>query len=135
VANPYGSYVSTPQPTYGQQADGAWYGASATGYLPADGYSPGRHNSNGNGHNGNGHNGNGHNGYPARDQHDGLGGYGTFDYQNLTYQDADYQQAQAGYAQPNQPSGSFDERGYGMPDLAYGQDEYQGHSGYGPGRR
>jgi hypothetical protein len=130
VANPYGSYVSTPQPPYGQPADGAWYGAAATGYLPADGYSPGRHN-------GNGHDGNGHNGSPARDQHDGQGGYGTFDYQNLTYQDADYQQAQsmAGYGQPNQPSGQFDERGYGMPDLAYGQDGYQGHSGYGTGRR
>jgi hypothetical protein len=149
VANPYGSYVSTPQPTYGQHADGVPYGAAATGYLPADGYSRGRHNANGNGHNGNGHDGNGHdgnghngnghngNGYPARDQHDGQGGYGAFDYQSLTYQDVDYQQAQsmAGYAQQNQHSGQFDERGYGTPDLAYGQDGYQGYSGYGPGGR
>jgi hypothetical protein len=137
VANPYGSYVSTPQPTYQNGApDGSWYGGgAATGYLPADGYTADGHN--GNGHNGNGHNGNGH-GYPARDQHDAPGGYGAVDYQNLNYQDAAYQQGQpvtGGYPQPNQHAGQFSEPGYGEPDLAYGQDGYQGYPGYGPAGR
>ena len=144
-ANPYGSFVSAPQPAYqdaapsrsvppaygetygnGQQPDGSWRPAANVGYLPANGYSTGSHN-------GNGHNGNGP-GYPARDQHDVQGGYGAFDYQNLSYQDVDYQQAQPaadGYAQRPERAGQFDERSYGVPDLAYGQDGYQSYPGYG----
>jgi hypothetical protein len=146
VANPYGSYVSAPQPAFqqsaparpeasahggygsGQQPDGSWYGGAATGYLPTNGYTAV-------GHNGNGSNGNGH---AARDQHDAQGGYGAFDYQNLSYQDADYQHVQpvpGGYPQQNPHAGQFDEHGYGAPDLTYGQDGYHGYPGYGPGSR
>jgi len=111
--------------------------------LPANGYGMGGQNGNGhngNGHNGNGHNGNGHNGdgHPARDQHSVLDGYGTTDYQNLAYQGVDYQQtpsATGGYAPQNHNAGQFDERGYGVPDLAYGPDGYRGYPGYGPGSR
>jgi hypothetical protein len=141
VANPYGSYVSASQPSYqdvaasrrdvpaygggyanGQHADAAGYSGAATGYLPANGHLPT-----------NGHNGNG---YAARD-HDVADGYGAVDYQNLTYQDVDYQPAPPvtdGYAPQNQHAGQYD-RGYGAPDLAYGQDGYQGYPGYGPGSR
>jgi hypothetical protein len=145
VANPYGSYVSASQPTYqeaaqprqelpgygasygnGQQPDGTWYSGPVTGYLPNHGYGTADHNGNGNGHNGNGY----------RDQHDVQGGYGG--HQDARYQGADYQPAQSmagGYGQQNQAAGQFDERGYGVPDLAYGQDGYQGYPGYGPGSR
>jgi hypothetical protein len=139
VANPYGSYVSAPQPTYqgiaasapdapsygggyssAHQADGSWYGGAPNGYLPAAGYPGADHP--GNDHVANGHNGNGHNGYlPA-------------DYPSVSYQGAGYQAAPAaptGY----EPQGQFDQRGYSSPDLAYGQDGYQGYTGYGPGGR
>lgn len=105
-------------------SDASGYGA-ATGYLPANGY------------NGNGHNGNGQ-AYPTREPHDGQGGYGSFDYQNLGYPDVDYQHGQPvanGYPQQNSDAGQLNERGYGEPDLAYGQDGYQGYTGYGPGGR
>jgi hypothetical protein len=152
VANPYGSYVSASQPVYrdaaqsrpdvlpygagygnGQQPEPAWYSGPATGYLPTNGYGTGEHPASG--HNGNGHNGNG---YAARAQHDIPGGYGPVDYQNLNDQSADYQPAPSmtgGYAPQNQRPGQFDERGYAAPDPAYGQDGYQGYSGYGPGGR
>jgi hypothetical protein len=162
AANPYGSYVSAPQPGYqdvaparhdvpaygghanGQQPDAAWNGGPASGYLPADynghgnaqpggGYGGNGHN--GNGHNGNGHNGNGHGyngtGYVTRDQ------YGPIDYENLTYQD-DYQSAPpapGGYPPSNQYASQLDERGYGTPEVAYGQDVHQPYPGYGSGRR
>jgi hypothetical protein len=142
VANPYGSYVGAPSrpevPAYsgahgnGEQADASWYSGGATGYLPANGFGAGDHN----GYNSNGHNGNGH-AYPARDPRDSQGSYGAFDYQNLSYADVDYQQVPEadGYPQLNPHPGQFNERGYGEPDLAYGQDGYQGYPGYGPGGR
>jgi hypothetical protein len=150
VANPYGSYVSASQPAYqdvaashqdvptygggylsGQRADGSWYGSAASGYLPTPGYAAGDHAGNGNGGNG----------YDARDQHHAPpagNGYGAVDYQNLTYQGVDYQPAPAvpgSYAPQNQQAGQYDQLGYGVPDLAYGQDGYQGYPGYGAGGR
>ncbi len=158
VANPYGSYVSAPQPGYqgggtvhqdvpsygggyGQQADGSWHGTAASGYLPTAGYPTGSHN--GNGHNGNGHNGNGngHHGYaPVGDQQaavSGGNGYNGIDYQNLNYQGSDYPPAPVpdGYAPQNQQAGQYDQRGYGAPEPVYGQDGYQGYPGYGTGGR
>jgi len=157
VANPYGSYVSAPQPAYqdaaaarqdvpsygggysnGQQADGSWYGSDASGYVPTPGYTGGDQAPNGNGYNGNGYNGNGY-GYNGNDQNGALPGasdYGPVDYQNLTYQSADYQPAPpvpGGYGQQNHYQ--YEQRGYGVPDLAYGQDGYQGYTGYGTGGR
>jgi hypothetical protein len=149
AANPYGSYVSAPQPTYqdaapprtelpgygagygnGQQHDGTWHSGPVTGYLPNHGYGASDHNGNGNNGNGNG------NGYLA--QHGGQGGYGAAAYPASTYQADDYQPAQSmagGHGQQNQAFGQFDERGYGVPDQAYGQDGYQGYPGYGSGGR
>jgi len=165
VANPYGSYVSASPPAYqdvaashqnvptygggyisGQRADGSWYGSAASGYLPTPGYAAGDHAGNGhagNGHAGNGHAGNGHsgNGYDVRDQRHAPSagnGYGAVDYQNLTYEGVDYQPAPGvpgGYAPQNQQAGQYDQLGYGVPDLAYGQDGYQGYPGYGAGGR
>jgi hypothetical protein len=148
VANPYGSYVSAPQPVYPDvaashidgasysggypsrpQADGSWYGGpvngdAATGYLPTD--------------------------YPAADHAPGYAanGYGggmaassdyAADYQNGPYQNPDYQPAPAapgGYGQQQgQFAGQYDQRGYGTPDLSYAQDPYQGYPGYGTGSR
>jgi hypothetical protein len=134
VANPYGSYVGAPSrpevPAYsgaygnGEQPDGSWYSGAATGYLPTNGFSAG------------GQNGNGH-AYAARDQHDAQGNYGPFDYQNLSYSDVDYQQVPdaSGYPQLDPHAGQFNDRGYGQPDPAYGQEGYQGHPGYGSGGR
>jgi len=141
VANPYGSYVSAVQPTYqeqaqprqelpgygagygnGHQPDGTLYSGPVTGYLPNHGYGAG--------------NGNGYSGDAYRDQHDVQGGYGG--YEDAMHRGADYQPAQSmagGYGQQNQAAGQFDERGYAVPDLAYGQDGYQGYTGYRPGSR
>jgi hypothetical protein len=153
VANPYGSYVSAPQPTYqdtaaahqdaalynrgyanGQQSTsgqhstgGSWYGEAASGYL-----TPG-YNGNGNGHagspSGNGHASNG-NGHPSN------GSSGT-DYQHLSYQNAEHQVGSAapGYASPGPFADHHDQRGYGTPDLGYSQDGYQGYPGYGAAGR
>ncbi len=154
VANPYGSYVSAPQPVYqdvaashpdssfygggyangqqangqyanggqhanGQQADSSWYSGAASGYLPAD---YGRDDHAGDGDNGDGYNGNG---YPA------------VDYQNAGYQGAAYQApaGPGGYGPQGQLAGQYDPRGYSAPDLAYGQDGYQGYPNYGAGGR
>jgi hypothetical protein len=114
----------------GEQPDGSRYSGGATGYLPTNGFGAGGHNGNGNG------NGNAH-AYPARDPRDAQGSYGAFDYQNLSYPDVDYQQVPEadGYRQLSPHAGQFNERGYGEPDVAYGQDGYQGYPGYGPGGR
>jgi len=141
AANPYGSYVSASQPAYqdvapslpeapayggsygnGVQPDGSWYGGANPGYPPT---------------NGNGHNGNGQ-GYPARGQHQLQSSYGAIDYQTPPYQDQEYGSAPSaagGNAAQHPPAGQFDERGYGVPDLAYGQDGYQAYPGYGPRSR
>jgi hypothetical protein len=155
VANPYGSYVSAPQPGYqggaaahqdvpsygggyGQPADGSWHGAAASGYLPAAGYPTGSYVTNGNGHNGNGHNGNRYAGGDQQAAVSGGNGYNGIDYQNLTYQGNDYPPGPpipGGYAPQDQHAGQHDQRGYGAPDLVSGQDGYQGYPGYGPGGR
>jgi hypothetical protein len=155
VANPYGSYVSAPQPGYqdmaaahqevpsygtgyGQQPDGGWHGNSASGYLPAAGYTAGDYLTKG--HPGNGGNGSNGSGYAIGGQQDaapGGNGYGPVDYQSVTYQGVDYQPAPpvpGGYPPPNQHPGQYDQRGYST-DLAYGQDGYQGYPGYGAGGR
>jgi len=164
VANPYGSYVSAPQPVYqdlgqshpdaagygsgypsGQQADGSWYAGAATGYLPAGyaggDYASGDHGGNGNGYaangyaaNSNGNPGNG-NGYAANDGAGGTG-YAAVDYPNVGYQG--YQPspvAPGGYGPQGQYAAQYDQGGYNAPDVAYGQDGYQGYPGYGTGTR
>jgi hypothetical protein len=153
VANPYGSYVSAPQPVYqdvaaahqdvpsygggyGQEADAGWHGSAASGYLPASGYSSGEYLANG--HSGNGRNGNGYTGGDQPGALPGGNGYGPVDYQSLPYPGLDYQPAPpvpGGYAPQNQHPVQYDERGYGAPDLAYGQDGYQGYPGYRAGGR
>jgi hypothetical protein len=151
VANPYGSYVSAPQPVYqtpaqsqpdaasygsgypsSQPADGSWYGAAPTGYLPpgytggdysSEGYVGGDHNGNGNGYADSGTNGAGGNGYAV-------------DYPNAGYQG--YQPspvAPGGYGPQGQYPAQYDQGGYSAPDAAYGQDGYQGYPGYGTGTR
>ncbi len=141
VANPYGSYVSAPQPPYqdvaaahpdpasygngytgGWQADGTWYagaasgdaghGDAATGYLPA----------------------------PAYNGTDQVGnGYAPVDYNTVSYQGAAYQAGPAAtgpagnYVPQGNFAGQYDQRSYGSPDLGYGQDGYQAHPGYGQG--
>ncbi len=146
VANPYGSYVTAPHPTYpeavaahpdnlGYNGYGigqpAAYGSPANGYLPAPGHNGGLSNGNGGalnglGHaNGNGHNGNGHNGYAG-------------DYQTSAYQAPVYPAGQAiqpGYGQQGHVNGQYDPRDYGPSDVPYGQDGYQGYPGYGGGSR
>jgi hypothetical protein len=143
VANPYGSYVSAPQPTYqdvapshleagsygsgyatGQQDDGNWYGGPTTGYLPA-GYANGDYaNGDQASYNGNGHSGSNGNGYAGSE-----------------YPNASYEGHQAspvapnGYGPQGQYAPQYDQRGYGTPDLAYGPDGYQGYPGYGTGGR
>jgi hypothetical protein len=137
VANPYGSYVSAPQPVHrdvasqrdtasyasgyatGPQSDGSgWYRGAADGYLPADYAANGQH---GNGQHGNHHAANGHaaNG----------NGYAAIDYQNAAYQNGSA--AQNGYGPQGQLPGQYDQRGYSTPDL----DGYQGYPGYGAGGR
>ena len=163
VANPYGSYVSAPQPVYQDvapvppdvagygngyhgnwQADGTWYAGApgngvpnhgpashgagnvdaASGYLPAPEY------------NGIDHGGNGY----APVGYDGVDYHGV-PYQGAGYQGAAYQPgpgpagAPGSYAPQGNFAGQYDQRGYGPADVAYGQDGYQAHPGYGPGGR
>jgi hypothetical protein len=148
LANPYGSYVSAPQPTYqdvapshldpygasypiGQHAGNGWYsgmnggpadpapGQAATGYLPPAGY------------NGNGNGAGQDNGGRGQDN-----GYPAADYQG--YQGAAYYGGQAGpggYGPQGPLAGQYDQRGYGTSDLTYGQDGYPGYPGYGTSGR
>ena len=139
----------------GQQASGG----SAYG-TPADGYLPAPSNGNGAGH-GHGRNGTGTGaGYDYDNlSYDGAGydgaGYDGAGYNNASYESprydgviyngngyaAEYEQAlyqapvyQAGQPVPpgyGQQNGQYDPRGYGTPDLAYGQEGYQGYPGYG----
>ena len=152
VANPYGSYVSAPQPVYqdlgqshpdaasygssypsSQQADGNWHAGAATGYLPP-GYTGGDYASGD--HGGNGYsNGHAANGYAANDGAGGNG-YAAVDYPNVGYQG--YQPspvAPGGYGPQGQYAAQYDQAGYSAPDVAYGQDGYQGYPGYGTGTR
>jgi hypothetical protein len=155
VANPYGSYVSAPQPVYPevaashldgasysggypsqQPADGSWYGGpgnggpanggAATGYLPTD-YPAGDHAPGG---------------YAANGYGGGMAAgadYAAADYQNGPYQNPGHQPAPAGPGgygqQQGQFAGQYDQRGYGTPDLSYAQDPYPGYPGYGTGSR
>jgi hypothetical protein len=134
AANPYGSFVSAPQPSYpepasshldaaaygtgyaaGQQAVAAanWYGGSTDG---GDGYLPAPGNGNGAG-----------NGHASADY--GLG------YQTSAYQGGGQPALPAGgYGQPGHP-GPYDQRGYHRPDAAYGQDGYEAYPGYGGAAR
>jgi hypothetical protein len=130
AANPYGSYVSAPQPSYpeqsnahldaaaygtgyaaGQQAVAAanWYGS--TDANQANGYLPGTGNGAGNGH------------APA-DYGNGYPGY----------QGGQPALPAGGYGQPGHP-GPYDQRGYHRPDAAYGQDGYEAYPGYGGAAR
>jgi hypothetical protein len=130
AANPYGSYVSAPQPSYpeqanahldaaaygtgyaaGQQAVAAanWYGS--TDANQANGYLPGTGNGAGNGH------------APA-DYGNGYPGY----------QGGQPALPAGGYGQPGHP-GPYDQRGYHRPDTAYGQDGYEAYPGYGGAAR
>jgi hypothetical protein len=139
VANPYGSYVSTPQPAYQdvaaaqpdtsayggyagmQQADGTWYGGAANGTPAsgdvASGYLPS----------------------PSYDETDQAGnGYAEVDYRGISYQGAAYQagpSAPGGYGPQGNLGGQYDQSNYGSPELAYGQEGYQGYPGYGPAGR
>jgi hypothetical protein len=130
AANPYGSYVSPPRPSYpepanghldaaaygtgyaaGQQAVAAanWYGApdanQANGYLPAPGNGAG-------------------NGYSPADYGAGYPGY----------QGGQPALPAGGYGQPGH-QGSYDQRGYQRPDASYGQDGYEAYPGYGGAAR
>jgi hypothetical protein len=141
AANPYGSYVSTPQPAYseptaarrdsaaygsgyaaGQQAAAAanWYASAtdqgqATGYLAAPGHENGALGAGG----GSGYSVPGQNGYLPADYGNG--------YQAQVYPGGQHSPA-AGYGQPGAP---YDQRGYPGPEAGYGQDAYEGYSGYG----
>jgi hypothetical protein len=160
VANPYGSYVSTPQPGYqeagtshldaaaygsgyaaGQQAvAGAnWYSSPPDGSQAVSGYLPAPGSGNGIGANGhsNGAAGLSASGYDPSGygaaNHNGHSGadYGVR-YQTPAHQGG--QPAPTGGYGPGYPAGPYDQRGYGTPDLSYGQDGYQGYPGYGGGR-
>ena len=50
-------------------------------------------------------------------------------YESQTYQDG--HSAQPGGNGPGHVAGHYDQRGYGGPELTYGQDGYQGYTGYG----
>ncbi len=149
MANPYGSYVSAPQPAYqdlapapgravlrrrlrrGQQADGSWYGGAANGYLPAAGYPGGDHPAAitaANGHAANGH------GYDASGY---LPGRLPERLRSSVTARATRPARQRRPVTDRRASspGQYDQRGYGTPDLAYGQDGYQGYPGYGAGGR
>lgn len=163
VANPYGSYVSAPQPAYqdvapvqsdaagypsgysgGWQADGTWYAGAPGNGAPGNGAA--NHGV------GNGDAATGYLPAPAYNGIDHPGdGYAPVDYQGVDYhgvpyqgagyQGAAYQSGPAGAGAPGGyiPQGNFagqyDQRGYGSPDAGYGQDGYQAHPGYGPGGR
>jgi hypothetical protein len=157
VANPYGSYVNTPQPGYqeagtshldaaaygsgyaaGQQAvAGAnWYSSAPGGSQAVSGYLPAP--ATGNGMSANGH-GNGAAG-PSAPAYDPAGhgaashnGHSGTDY-GVSYQPPVHQGGQpapAGGYGPGYPAGPYDQRGYGQPELGYGPDGYQGYPGYG----
>jgi hypothetical protein len=156
VANPYGSYVSAPQPTYqdvaaarpdatayangyvgGWQADGTWYAGTVNNGAANNGAA-----NNGAANNGGG-NGDAASGYlpaPAYNGTDHAGnGYAPVDYTGVTYQGATYETGPAAngapgsYVPQGNYAGQYDQRGYGPPDLGYGQDGYQAHPGYGTG--
>jgi hypothetical protein len=155
VANPYGSYVSAPQPpqpayqdvaashpdaasygggyTNGQQADGSWYGGAANGYLPSPGYAEGDPAVSG--YTGgdpavSGYTGGDPavSGYPANGYNGAVAaghGYGAVDYQDVSYQDVSYQGA--GYqAAPPAPNG------YGPQGHFAGQFDQRGYSASDP---
>lgn len=143
VANPYGSYVSAPQPAYqdvaAAQPDAAAYGHGYSGNWQADGSWCAGAGSNGSG-TGNGDAASGYLPAPAYNGSDHAGnGYPPVDYNSVTYQGAAYQAGPAtagapgSYVPQGNIGGQYDQRGYGSPDLAYGQDGYQAHPGYGPG--
>jgi hypothetical protein len=145
AANPYGSYVSPPQPGYpapasahldpaaygsgyaaGQQAVAAanWYGGSTDGSQAIDGYLPAPRHDNGSG-----------NGYSPADYGSGY---------QPPYQGGQPALPAGGYAQPALPAGGYaqpahpgqyDQRGYSGPDSGYGQDGYEAYPGYGSAAR
>jgi hypothetical protein len=127
VANPYGSYVNAPQP-------GGYSGAGspsqpATPHLdPAaygSGYAAGQQAVAG------------VNWYASTpDASQAAVGYlpapGTgngVSYESPTYHGS--HSAPAPGQGPGYPPGQYDQRGYGAPELTYGQDGYQGYTGYG----
>ncbi|HEY7325892.1 MAG TPA: hypothetical protein VH520_13805 [Streptosporangiaceae bacterium] len=151
AANPYGSYVSQPQPAYSeaaaahsgypasQQASSAgWYAAQAVATggqhaavqplgQPADGYLPSA------GIGGTGMNGGSHavNGSAAR-------GYAGIDYSSIRYDDPVYPDTQGyppGYGSAGRPTAQHDQQGYGTLDPSSGQDGYEAYRGYGTGGR
>jgi len=136
AANPYGSYVSTPQPSYpepasahfdaaaygtgyaaGQQAVAAanWYGGNADGNQAINGYLPTPGNGNGAG-----------NGYSPADYGNG--------YQTPVYQGGQPALPAGGYGQNSHP-GPNEQRGHHRSDAGYGQDGYEGYPGYGGAAR
>ena len=142
VANPYGSYVNAPQPSYpdtgtahldaaaygsgyaaGQQAvAGAnWYGSTPDGSQAVSGYLPSPGSPNGVSAAGHSNGAATQNGYSAAD-------YGI-SYESPLYQGG--QPGPAGGHAPGHLAGQYDQRGYGAPELPYGQDGYQGYPGYG----
>jgi hypothetical protein len=127
AANPYGSYVSPPQPgstqpageqldassygngyAAGQQAAAAanWYGGSTDANQAVNGYLPAPRHGNG-----------AADAYPPAD-------YGA------AYQTPAYESGQPGYGQHRYP-GQYDQRGYNSADASYGQDGYEPGPGYG----
>jgi hypothetical protein len=164
AANPYGSYVGGPpaqqHPSYPDIAaasrstadypgysiasqpsggngrhsapslgNGGGAGSAADGYLPAATLGAGGPASNGNAQGySQGHSGNGSS--PA--------GYAGIDYGRLRYDDPLYPDSDGSglvdYAAPRQRGKHYDP-GYGGSDLGYGQDGYEGYTGYGAGER
>ncbi len=162
AANPYGSYVSAPQPAYQpptyQQAShpdtatggrsapdytghpsaplpapaGNWYSALEPGGSGGSSATDGYLSAAGLNGAGSGTGRHAHNGSAPR-------GYTGIDYGSLRYDDQVYPDAQAGglagYAAPAQPAAQYEQYGYGGPDVGYPQDGQQGNSGYGADRR
>jgi hypothetical protein len=129
VANPYGSFVNAPRPGYsdagtppldaaaygsgyaaGRQAVAGtnWYASTPDGGQAVNGYLPSPGSPNGTSYETPLYQG----GSSAQPGGYGPGGYG-----------------------PGQIAGQHDQRGYGVPELTYGQDGYQGYPGYGNGGR
>jgi hypothetical protein len=163
AANPYGSYVSQPQPTYSETArpkadyPSAGYPEAPTPSLaavPYGGYSAGRQAAPAD-----------WNGAPAIApgglqaaaqplsppadgylpaaglSRNGLGGrshtLNGIDYSSIRYDDPVYPDAQGarpGYGTPGYDP-QYDQQGYRVPDVASGQDEYPAYPGYGNGGR
>jgi hypothetical protein len=128
----YPGYSTTSQPAAGKGrhsarglGNGGAAGSAADGYLPAATFGAGGPASNGNGQ-GHSHNGSSPGGYAGID-------YGSLRYDDPLSPDGDGS-GLVGHAAPRRPGKHYDPA-YGGSDPGYGQDGYQGYTGYGAGER